>query len=353
MAIDKKTRALLFPKIGKWSMIVFALLLLVAGVRAFELFGYIFKENVKKDAVIYIPSDASFEDVEALLIEQDLLYNMKAFSWVSKKKEYKKNIKPGKYELKKGWNTNQLLNVLRGGMQDPVDVTFNNVRTFEELAGKVNPYFEADSMQLLATFTSEKQNNNYPFGHENFMAMFIPNTYEFYWTNSPEQFVERMYKEYQRFWNDSRKKKAEELGLSLVEVSTLASIVQEESVKGEERPVIAGLYLNRLKRGMLLQADPTIKFAIGDFTVRRITNAMLEIDSPYNTYKYAGLPPGPINFPEITSIDAVLNAKEHNFLYMCAREDFSGYHHFARTLSEHNRNAARYRQALNRNRIWK
>jgi UPF0755 protein len=181
--------------------------------------------------------------------------------------------------------------------------------------------------------------------------MFIPDTYEFYWTTTAEEFANRMKLEYDKFWNTERRKKAEEIKLSPAEVTTLASIVQAETAKNEEQKRIAGLYMNRLKRGQLLQADPTVKYAVGDFSLKRILNAHLEIDSPYNTYKYAGLPPGPINFPETTAIDAVLNYEKHNYLYMCAKEDFSGYHNFAVTFDEHSRNAAKYRAALDRNNI--
>ncbi len=183
--------------------------------------------------------------------------------------------------------------------------------------------------------------------------MFIPNTYEVYWTTSPVNFAKRMKIEYDRFWNNGRLEKAGRLGLTPVEVSILASIVQEETIKKAEKPVVAGLYINRLKRGIPLQADPTLKFAIKDFTIKRVLNKHLETDSPYNTYLNAGLPPGPINFPEISSIEAVLNYKKHNYLYMCAKEDFSGYHNFSSTLAEHNRNARRYRNTLDSNSIWK
>jgi UPF0755 protein len=353
MAIKNNSRSLLFPRIGKFSMVVFALLLIISGIRAFELFGYIFKENVTKNTVLIIPTGSDFEDVENIIEKEELLQNYKAFGWVSKKKSYKDSIIPGRYVIEKGWTTNEFVNVLRAGKQTPIKVTFNNVRFFDELAGKTSSYFEFDSTALLTELTRADNYEKHGFTKASFHAMFIPNTYEFYWTAEPEDFIKRMNTEYQRFWNDERKKKAQSINLTPVQVSTLASIVQEETIKAEEKPTIAGLYINRLKRGMLLQADPTIKFAIGDFSVRRVNNKMLEIESPYNTYKYAGLPPGPINFPEISSIEAVLNAEDHNYLYMCAKEDFSGYHHFTQTLSQHNRNAARYRRALNERKIWK
>ena len=250
-------------------------------------------------------------------------------------------------------NTNQIVNMLRSGRQDPVDVTFNNVRFKEDLAEKVSKYIWADSVSILNLFSDEKLITGFGFTTETFRTMFIPNTYEFYWTTSAEEFAQRMKIEYDKFWTETRKAKAKKIELSPEEVIILASIVQSETVKPDEMKRIAGLYLNRLKRGILLQADPTIKYAVGDYSIKRVLNKHLEIDSPYNTYKYAGLPPGPIMFPEVSAIDAVLNYETHNYIYMCAKEDFSGYHNFAKTLSQHNRNAAKYRAALNKKRIWK
>jgi UPF0755 protein len=353
MSIERKTRVMVFPKIGKLSIAIYGMLLIFSGFRAFELFGYIFKPNVINDVVILIPTGATYTDVEKLLQEQQAIKNYKAFRWVAKKKKYKANIKPGRYELKKGWNTNVLVNKLRNGVQDPLNVTFNTIRTFPELAGKVAAYLETDSATLLAEFTKSDIPGNYSFTGATFPAMFIPNTYQFFWTVTPAQFVERMKKEYDKFWNNDRTAKAVALGLSKIEVSTLASIVQEETNKNDEKPVIAGVYLNRLKRGMLLQACPTVKFTVGDFTLRRITTAMTEMVSPYNTYQNIGLPPGPITFPEIPSIDAVLNAQQHDYLFFCASDDFSGRNVFSRTLAEHNRKALKYQQGLNERKIWK
>ena len=344
---------MLYPKVARWSMIVFALLLLIAGYRAFELYGYIFKPNVLKNYTLYINADDNIETIAARLEKDEVLVNMDAFSWVAKKKEYAQNIKQGKYLLQKNKTTNEVVNMLRIGNQVPVKVTFNNTRTFADLAGKVYLFFQSDSVAFLNAFKDIELRESTGFSENEYPAMFIPNTYEMFWTNTPEEFIQRMKKEYEKFWNSSKMEKAKALKLSPIEISTLASIVQEESVKAEEQPIIAGLYLNRLSRKMLLQADPTVKYTIGDFTVRRVTNDMLATDSPYNTYKYRGLPPGPINFPEIASINAVLNFEQHQYLYMCAKEDFSGYHNFAKTLTQHNINAEKYRRALNRNRIYR
>jgi UPF0755 protein len=274
------------------------------------------------------------------------IINYKAFNWVAKRKKYAESIKPGKYLLDKGLNTNEILNMLRSGNQAPVLVTFNNLRFIEELAGDISKYIQPDSLTLLQKFKDPAVHEKFGFNENTFHCMFIPNTYEFYWTATADQFLERMNMEYKRFWNEKRTAKAKELGLTPEEVMTVASIVQEETNKGDEKPIVAGLYLNRIKRGMPLQADPTVKFALGNFRIKRVLKSHLEVDSPYNTYKYPGLPPGPINFPEISSIDAVLNASKTSYIYMCARQDFSGYHNFAKTLSAHLENARKYKAAL-------
>jgi UPF0755 protein len=353
MAMNRRTRSLMFPKLGKISILIFGVLLLITGFRAFQLYGYVFSPNVTREVTVQIPTGATYSDVLELIEQHDFIKNMKAFKWVAKKKKYPELVKPGQYTFKKGMNSNQVINTLRSGNQTPVDLTFNNVRFRTELAGRVASYIEADSVAVLALLDDAQLAAKYGFTYQTFPTMFIPNTYQIYWTTSPETFVERMHREYKTYWNDDRKKKAEQLGLTPVEVAVLASIVQEETAKNDEKPRVAGVYLNRIKMGMPLQADPTVKFALGDFSIRRVSRAMLTTDSPYNTYKYAGLPPGPICFPEISSLNSVLNSEEHKYLFFCAKEDFSGYHNFATTLAEHNRNASRYQQALNRLKIWR
>lgn len=344
---------MIFPRIGKFIIIFFAIAFVVVGIRAYQLYRYVFEENVKADYVLFIPENATFKQVSDSLFINEVLNDYKAFKWVSKKKNYSKTIKPGQYLFKNGMNTNQVVNILRSGIQEPINVTFNNVRFKEDLAGKVSKYIQADSVSILNLFLDERKIKGYGFNTETFRAMFIPNTYEFYWTTSADEFADRMKKEYNKFWNDDRKTKAEKLNLSPAEIIILASIVQSETIKPDELKRVSGLYINRLNRGILLQADPTIKYAVGDYSLKRVLNKHLEIESPYNTYKYAGLPPGPIAFPQIYVIDAVLNYEEHKYLYMCAKEDFSGYHNFATTLTQHNRNAAKYRAALDKNKIWK
>lgn len=353
MSIDQKSRAMTFPRIGKFIIIFFAAAFIVAGVRGYQLYQFVFQKNVRINYVLIISEDDTYKSVSSRLESDMVLTSMKAFKWVARKKNYAENIKPGRYKLTKGMITNELVNILRSGAQAPVNVTFNNMRFKEDLAGKVSKYIQADSLAILTLFSDEKQINEWGFTTETFRTMFIPNTYEMYWTTSAEEFAKRMQNEYEKFWNEDRRKKAEALNISLEEVSILASIVQSETIKSDELPRVAGLYVNRLKRGILLQADPTVKYAVGDFNIKRVLNKHLEVESPYNTYKYAGLPPGPICFPSIQSIDAVLNYESHKFIYMCAKEDFSGYHNFAKTLRQHNRNADLYRKALDDRKIYK
>jgi len=352
MSIIKKSKPMLFPRLGKTALIISVVVLSLAAFRAYQIYRYIFEPTISADFVLYIPANSTFEQVTDSLTTHKVLGSLKAFQWVAKHKDYPKIVKTGRYLLKKGSNTNTVVNMLKGGLQTPLNVTFNNVRTEEELAGKVGKYLQTDSLSILNLFANTQLIDSFGFTPVTFKTMFLPNTYEFYWTTTAKEFALRMKKEYDRFWNTERRTKAEELKLSLPEVSTLASIVQAETAKKDEQKRIAGLYINRLQRGQLLQADPTVKYAVGDFSLKRILNVHLQTDSPYNTYLHAGLPPGPINFPETTTIDAVLNYEKHNYLYMCAKEDFSGYHNFAVTLNEHNRNAAKYRAALNRNKIW-
>ncbi len=340
-------------------LILFAVILILAITAhlGYKYYGYIFKPNIStpegKNQLIFIPGNSSFNDVVDTLERNELLIDAQGFRWVAKHKKYPERIIPGCYKIKDGMTNNELINLLRSGVQTPVKVTFNNIRTLPQLAGHIAKRIEPDSLQLITLMNDSSLIKKYGFNEATFISMFIPNTYEFYWTTSAKSFLDRMNREYRKFWNKSRTEKAEAVGLTPVEVSTLASIVDEETAKNDEKPVVAGLYLNRLKKGIKLQADPTIKYAIGDFTVKRILNKDLKIDSPYNTYLYAGLPPGPIRIPSIQGIDAVLNYKKHNYLYMCAKEDFSGYHNFSATLKQHNIYAARYRKALREKKIWR
>ena len=312
-----------------------------------------YSPNVVKNYMLFIHDEDNFDHVVSLLKENGCLTKVKTFEQLAWFKDYPKHIRPGAYKLQPGWSNNQLINILRSGTQTPVMVTFNNVRTREELAGKLAKQLQSDSLSFLTVFKSDSNALKLGFKSEALPALFIPNSYSFYWTTTPAGFLVRMKHEYELFWNETRKLKARTLGLTADQVATLASIVQEESNKNDEKPVIAGVYLNRLHKKWPLQADPTIRFALGDFTIRRILTAQLSVDSPYNTYKNAGLPPGPINFPEISSLEAVLNSSAHGYFYFCAKEDFSGYHNFAKTLTEHLKNARKYQAALNKMKVFK
>ena len=310
--------------------------------------------NNSSEKYIHIPTDSDFSKVVNILVEHGLLININSFEWLAKQKKYYSNIKPGRYKIDRALNNNELVNLLRSGEQTPVKVTFNNLRTKEQLAAKVGEQIEADSLEIIEYITDVLFQKKFDLNDDNVSCIFLPNTYEFYWNTSAEEFVSRMLKEYSNFWNSSRKAKADARNLTYYEVSILASIVEkEQSIRLDERPIIAGLYLNRIKKGMKLQSDPTVVFAIGDFSIRRVLKKDLKVNSPYNTYMYSGLPPGPICLPSINAIDAVLNANKNDYIFMCAKEDFSGYHNFAKNSRQHNKNAKKYRRALNDRKIMR
>ena len=324
---------------------------------SFYFYQAFFSPNtlIDKEApvVFKIYNQASYDQVLDSLVEQDIIHDIVTFSFVAKVMKYQENVKPGRYTIPAKLSNRELVALLRSGQQTPVNITFNNVRIAQDLAGKITANLEMDSTSFLSLLKDDAFISKYGFENHTIMSMFLPNTYEVYWNTHPEQLFERMYKEYNAFWTEERKAKASAMDMTPVEVSTLASIVQAETNKPDERPVVAGVYINRLQRNMLLQADPTLVFALGDFTLKRVLNVHKEIESPYNTYKYTGLPPGPINLPDISSLDAVLNYGDHNYLYFCAKADFSGYHAFATNLREHMINARRYQNALNASKIYK
>ncbi|MDE6564534.1 MAG: endolytic transglycosylase MltG [Muribaculaceae bacterium] len=253
----------------------------------------------------------------------------------------------GSYLVEPGSEAIRVSRAILAGRQTPIRLTYNNIRTFGQLAARVGDVLELDSASFVAACDTLLPPAGYS-AREQYAAAFLPDTYEFYWTVEPGVAVAKLLDHSKKFWNEERRKKAEELGLSPIDVATVASIVEEETNKADERPKVARLYLNRIAKGMPLQADPTVKFAVGDFSLKRLTGKHLAIESPYNTYKVKGLPPGPIRVVEASTIDAVLNAPEHKYLYMCAKSDFSGYHDFAETYDRHRINSARYHMALNR-----
>ncbi len=345
------------PRIHK--LIIYVLLILIAT----SLFvGYLLFQIIKMPNVwlskgesisIYIPTGANFNDVKNILYKDGLIIHRNNFEWWAQKKKYPENIKAGKYLILNEMSNNDLINHLRSGEQQPVKLIFNNMRDPEQLAQRVAEQLEIDSASIMNLLSDSVYISKLGFDKHSISSLFIPNTYEIFWNVSAENFIKRMVREYESFWNTERKAKAEELKLSRIEVVTLASIVDKETQINDEKKIIAGLYINRLNRKWLLQADPTLIFALGDFNINRVLNVHKEIDSPYNTYKHQGLPPGPICIPSITSIDAVLNHAEHDYLYMCAKDDLSGFHVFAKNIREHNRNAEKYQTALDKLRIWK
>jgi len=333
------------------------LVLIIAGVAVYLGYSMLYRSNVwlngQKSVAVDIPSGSNWEQLQQKLYQNGLIVHRKSFELVAKLMKYPDHIKPGHYLIHEGMNNRQLLTKLRAGKQDPVKLVFNNIRTKEDLAGHLAEQLETDSVSLIRLMNDEEVTAKYGFTPSNILTMFIPNTYSVYWNITPEKFLERMHKEYDNFWNDSRKQKLTAIGLSRLETMTLASIVEKETNRNDEKPDIAGVYINRLKQGWLLQADPTLVFALGDFSIKRVLNVYKKINSPYNTYMYLGLPPGPICMPSISSIDAVLNYRQHKYMYFCAREDFSGYHNFAVTQQEHELNAKRYQEALDQQGITK
>ena len=350
-----------FKKKSSFRKFVTAFILLAilgCGGMVYELYSRVYQLNIvlpdNAEKYIYIPSNSEFTDVVKILLENGLLINANSFEWLAKQKKYDTNIKAGRYRINRALNNNDLVNLLRSGKQTPIKVTFNNLRNKEQLAGKIASQIEADSLSILKYITDTTFLNKLKLNTDNVACLFIPNTYEFYWNTSVEGFVNRMVKEYSDFWNSSRKKKAAEIKLNYYQVAVLASIVEkEQSIKRDERPEIAGVYLNRLKKRMKLESDPTLIFALGDFTIKRVLNKDKKVESPFNTYKNKGLPPGPICIPSINAIDAVLNASEHNYIFMCAKEDFTGYHNFAKTYAKHLINARKYQKALNKRKIMR
>lgn len=335
----------------KLFLLIFSLLILIGSLLGYNLYAKIYKPNTTKEGFLYIPTNSNYKDIENLV--RPFLKRVKPFTWVANKKKYPSIIKPGKYFISKGLNNNELVNLLRSGKQTTVMLSFNNQDTFEKLAGRISQQIEADSTSLLNAFNAIDFITKAGFTTNTSIGMYIPNTYEFYWNTSAEAFRNKILNEYNKFWNTSRLEKAKNLNLSKNEIITLASIVQKETAVINERPMVARLYLNRLRDHWPLQADPTIIFALKkklgeDTIIKRVLTKDLEINSPYNTYKNKGLPPGPISMPDISSIDAVLNPAVHDYYYMCASVSTMGTHEFAKTLTQHNKNAAKYQLWLNK-----
>ena len=305
----------------------------------------------KENAVLYIPKGGNYQGVLDSLNKQHLIHDQISFGFISKTMKYRDLVKPGRYELAPNSDNKTIITKLRSGDQYEVKLTFNNIRLKSELAERLASNLSIDKDILLDKLNDPAICEKYGFSQEDIMCMFLPDTYYMWWTLTEDQFLDRMKKEYDAFWTAERKQKAAITSMSPKEVGIMASIVQSETNKTDEQPTVAGVYVNRIKQGIPLQADPTVKFAVGDFTLKRILLKHLTIDSPYNTYKIQGLPPGPIALPEKKAIDAVLNYGKHDYVYFCAKEDFSGYHNFASDLAQHNANARKFHQAMNEREI--
>jgi UPF0755 protein len=341
------------------TKLILLLILLVLGYaswKAYEIYHRIMGPSVylgsaeSKDLII--PTDSDFDDVIQILYTEKLIQDTTFFRIVAERKNLPNFIYPGKYLIISGMSMNELINMIRSGQQEVVRLTFNNVRTKEELAGLIGAQIELDSLKILQIFRDQAIMQRFGSDTANFYARLLPNTYFVYWNLDQEEFLQLIEREHNAFWNIERKQKANAIKLSPEQVVSLAAIVEEETTKKDEMKTIAGVYINRLERGMPLQADPTIKFALQNFLKRRITRSDLQTESPYNTYMNAGLPPGPIRIPSPETVDAVLNYDKHPYLFFCAREDFSGYHHFAKTNFQHAINASKYHEALNKLKVF-
>ena len=319
-------------------------------IAAFAVIWFLFFSSfISKDGheYLYIDNDDTSDSILAKL-DKGGAVQLVGYRITAAVLGYGSNIKPGRYEVGDGTSSLSLVRNLRNGRQAPVELTIASIRTVEDLAGRLSKELQPDSLAFLDAFKDQSVCAKFGLDTSTIGCIFLPNTYEVYWNTTPVELLKRMKRESDAFWTQERKNKAKRAGLTPNEVIVLASIVDQETANDAEKPAIAGMYLNRLHSGMKLQADPTVKFALKDFSIKRIMHQHLLTDSPYNTYKREGLPPGPIDIPSLKSIEAVLNYKHHNYIYMCAKEDFSGTHNFSETYEAHLENAKRYADALNK-----
>ncbi len=330
------------------------LIMLITGlIGGYYAYKVIYQSNVnlgeRKSQIIYIPTGSSFDDVIAILGTNNILKNRATFEFLSEKKKYKNNIKPGKYRILANMSNNELINLLRAGIQESVKINFNGIRTKQQLVSRISKRIEADSADLYDAMNDNTYLSKFGFNSDNVLALFIPNTYEFFWNTSTDEFFEKMALEYKKVWTKERKRQAAKIGFSQIDVTILASIVQgEQCCDYEEKRKIAGLYINRLNKGMALQSDPTVIYAIGDFSIQRVSYHQTQLNLPHNTYVNKGLPPGPIGFVKTSSIDAVLNYDHNDYIFMCAKEDLSGKHYFSKNYAQHCVYAQKYRGVMNR-----
>jgi UPF0755 protein len=341
-----------------WKWPALFSLVIVLAIIALNSYWVLYKNRITEEydnEYFYIKTGSTLNDVAESLYRVDLIASTSIFKWVAESKNYKTGkIKPGRYRLEPGMNLNDIINKLRSGEQTPLQIRIQDIKTLHHLAGYLGNKLEPDSVDFIDTFYNTDLLDSLGFNRNNFVTLFFSDTYQFYWNTSVHQFIKRMAEQYKLFWNEARNRKANQLRLSRLEIYTLASIVQsEQSIRRIEQPIIAGLYLNRLRKRMKLESDPTALFASGRFNAKRALKADIKTPSPYNTYHSYGLPPGPITLVEKGAIDAVLNAQNHNYIFMCAKADFSGYHHFSSNYAQHRQHALAYRAALDKRKIFK
>jgi UPF0755 protein len=338
------------------KFIIALVVLIVLGLGGTLIFYYLryFGPNVTgNEQYLYIHTGEDFNDVYKTIREKGIVKDTATFSWAAYNMKYAEHVKPGKYRLHEGMSNRKFIRMLQLGEQEQVELSFHVFRTKEQFAGFVSKKLEADSLTLLHYLDSADFVKQYGFNTDNAFVMVMPDTYQLYWNISPEKFYKRMYTHYENFWTPERKQQAAAINLSKPQVSILASIVDAEAVYDDEMPTIAGLYLNRLRKGMKLESDPTIIFAMHDFTIHRVLNKYLSVNSPYNTYLHTGLPPGPVMLPSVNAVKAVLNYQKNDYIYMVAKEDFSNRHNFATNVTQHNINAQKFRKALDEHNIKK
>ena len=335
---------------GSFKKFFIALVIIVVvalgGTLLFYYLKYFGPSVTDNEEYLYIHTGEDFNSVYKTIRDKEIVKDSTNFLWAAQNMKYPGRVKPGRYRLKAGMSNRALINMLAAGNQEPVDFSFHNIRLKEQFAAFVANKLEPDSTSIIRLLDSADFVRQYGFTTDDVYVAFMPDSYQIYWNTTPEKLFKKMYTHYENFWTKERKDKAAKLNLTPAQVSILASIVDAEALKDDEMPTIAGLYLNRLKKGMKLESDPTVIFALKDFTIQRVLNRYLSVPSPYNTYANKGLPPGPIMMPSVNAVNAVLDYKPSNYIYMCAKEDFSGYHNFADNVADHNKNAAKFRKAL-------
>lgn len=339
----------------KKFIIAFVVVIIIAlgGTGLFYYLKFFGPSVTGNEEYLYIRTGSTFADVYKTIRDKEIVKDSTNFLWAAQNMKYPGRVKPGRYKLKEGMSNRALINMLAIGNQEAVKFSFHNIRLKEQFAAFAAKNLEPDSASIIRLLDSADYVKQFGFTTDNVYVAFMPDSYDIYWNTTPEKLFKKMYDHYEAFWTKERKDKAAELNLTPAEVSILASIVDAEALKDDEMPTIAGLYLNRLKKGMKLESDPTVIFAMKDFTIRRVLNRYLSVPSPYNTYANKGLPPGPIMMPSVNAVKAVLNYKPSDYIYMCAKEDFSGYHNFANNVAQHLINARKFQQALNERNIKK